>query len=81
MSSFVEPSRSRAVSRLAILAALAAGLAGCSSDFSRMGEVKRQSADLRELVQGVMEMVRYYLLKKQQGIILRRFLWISHWAN
>jgi two-component system, NtrC family, sensor kinase len=28
-------------------------------DFSRMGEVKRQSADLRELVQGVMEMVRH----------------------
>src|SRR5947209_7478556 len=38
MSSFVEPSRSRAVSRLALLAALAAGLAGCSSDFSRFGE-------------------------------------------
>ena len=35
MSSFVEPSRSRAVSRLALMAALAAGLAGCSSDFSR----------------------------------------------
>src|SRR5947209_3533984 len=32
MSSFVEPSRSRAVSRLALLASLAAGLAGCSSD-------------------------------------------------
>src|SRR5947199_9782613 len=32
MSSFVEPSRSRAVSRLALLAGLAAGLAGCSSD-------------------------------------------------
>jgi signal transduction histidine kinase len=28
-------------------------------DFSRMGEVKRQSADLRELIQGVMEMVRH----------------------
>jgi two-component system NtrC family sensor kinase len=28
-------------------------------DFSRMGEVKRQSADLRELVQGVMEMVSH----------------------
>src|SRR2546423_13078169 len=38
MSSFVEPSRSRAVSRLALLAALTAGLAGCSSDFSRFGE-------------------------------------------
>src|SRR6266545_7766039 len=38
MSSFVEPARSRAVSRLALLAALAAGLAGCSSDFSRFGE-------------------------------------------
>lgn len=35
MSSFVEPSRARAVSRLALMAALAAGLAGCSSDFSR----------------------------------------------
>src|SRR6185436_7230695 len=32
MPSFDEPSRSRAVSRLALLAALAAGLAGCSSD-------------------------------------------------
>ena len=38
MSSFVEPSRSRAVSRLALLVALAAGLAGCSSDFSRFGD-------------------------------------------
>jgi murein DD-endopeptidase MepM/ murein hydrolase activator NlpD len=38
MSAFVEPSRSRAVSRLALLAALAAGVAGCSSDFSRMTE-------------------------------------------
>jgi two-component system, NtrC family, sensor kinase len=28
-------------------------------DFSRMGEVKRQSADLRELIQGVIEMVRH----------------------
>src|ERR1044072_1297043 len=35
MSSFVEPSRARSVSRLALMAALAAGLAGCSSDFSR----------------------------------------------
>jgi len=35
MSSFTEPSRARAVSRLALLAAFAAGLAGCSSDFSR----------------------------------------------
>ena len=35
MSSFVEPSRARAVSRLALMAAFAAGLAGCSSDFSR----------------------------------------------
>ena len=26
-------------------------------DFSRMGDVKRQNADLRELVQGVIEMV------------------------
>src|SRR6187402_2257434 len=34
MSSFVEPSRAR-LSRLALMAALAAGLAGCSSDFSR----------------------------------------------
>src|SRR5436190_19837345 len=32
MPSFDEPSRSRAVSRLALLAGLAAGLAGCSSD-------------------------------------------------
>ena len=32
MSFLVEPARSRAVSRLALLAALAAGLAGCSSD-------------------------------------------------
>jgi murein DD-endopeptidase MepM/ murein hydrolase activator NlpD len=38
MSRFVEPSRSRAVSRLALMAAFAAGLAGCSSDFSRLGE-------------------------------------------
>jgi murein DD-endopeptidase MepM/ murein hydrolase activator NlpD len=38
MSSFAEPSRSPAVSRLALAAALAAGLAGCSSDFSRMSE-------------------------------------------
>lgn len=30
-----EPSRSRTVSRLAILAVISAGLAGCSSDFSR----------------------------------------------
>src|SRR5947199_6215350 len=35
MSSFIEPSRARSVSRLAIMAAFAAGLAGCSSDFSR----------------------------------------------
>src|SRR5947199_463913 len=35
MSSFVEPSRARAVSRLALMAAFAASLAGCSSDFSR----------------------------------------------
>ena len=28
-------------------------------DFSRMGEVKRQSADLRELIHGVMEMVQH----------------------
>ena len=32
MSRFVEPSRSRAVSRLALLAVIAAGMAGCSSD-------------------------------------------------
>src|SRR2546421_10784047 len=32
MSFIVEPARSRAVSRLALMAALAAGLAGCSSD-------------------------------------------------
>jgi len=35
MLSFVEPSRARAVSRIALMAAFAAGLAGCSSDFSR----------------------------------------------
>jgi murein DD-endopeptidase MepM/ murein hydrolase activator NlpD len=35
MCSFDEPSRSRTVSRLAILAVISAGLAGCSSDFSR----------------------------------------------
>src|SRR3954468_4058066 len=35
MSSFIEPSRARGVSRLALMAAFAAGLAGCSSDFSR----------------------------------------------
>ncbi len=38
MSRFVEPSRSRAVSRLALVAALSAGIAGCSSDFSRFAE-------------------------------------------
>jgi murein DD-endopeptidase MepM/ murein hydrolase activator NlpD len=38
MPSFVEPIRSRSVSRLAIMVALAAGLAGCGSDFSRMSE-------------------------------------------
>jgi murein DD-endopeptidase MepM/ murein hydrolase activator NlpD len=38
MSKFVEPSRSRAVSRLALMVALAAGVAGCSSDFSRITE-------------------------------------------
>ncbi|MEA2877957.1 MAG: hypothetical protein QOF14_3153 [Hyphomicrobiales bacterium] len=32
MSRFVEPSRSRAVSRLALLAVISAGMAGCSSD-------------------------------------------------
>src|SRR4051794_21625465 len=32
MFSFVEPARSRAVSRLALTAALAAGLSGCASD-------------------------------------------------
>src|ERR671928_2109893 len=36
MSSFIKPSRARAVSRLALMAAFAAGLAGCSSDFSRV---------------------------------------------
>src|SRR5438045_4428450 len=35
MLSFLEPSRARAVSRIALMAAFAAGLAGCSSDFSR----------------------------------------------
>jgi murein DD-endopeptidase MepM/ murein hydrolase activator NlpD len=38
MSHFEEPSRSRAVSRLALLALLSAGVAGCSSDFTRMSE-------------------------------------------
>jgi hypothetical protein len=38
MFAFVEPLRSRAVSRLALLAALAAGLASCSNDTSRFGE-------------------------------------------
>jgi murein DD-endopeptidase MepM/ murein hydrolase activator NlpD len=38
MFRFDEPLRSRAVSRLALMAAFAAGLAGCSSDFSRMGD-------------------------------------------
>ena len=38
MSSSVEPLRSHAVSRLALMAALAAGLAGCSSDMSRFAE-------------------------------------------
>jgi murein DD-endopeptidase MepM/ murein hydrolase activator NlpD len=38
MSHFVEPSRSRVVSRLALLALMSAGVAGCSSDFSRMSE-------------------------------------------
>ena len=38
MSSIVEPFRSHAVSRLALMAALAAGLAGCSSDMSRFAD-------------------------------------------
>ena len=38
MPSFVEPFRSHAVSRLALLVTLVAGLSGCSSDFSRLGE-------------------------------------------
>ena len=38
MSSSVEPLRSHAVLRLALMAALAAGLAGCSSEMSRFGE-------------------------------------------
>ena len=38
MSNFDEPSRARAVSRLALLALMSAGVAGCSSDFSRMSE-------------------------------------------
>jgi murein DD-endopeptidase MepM/ murein hydrolase activator NlpD len=38
MSNFDEPSRSRTVSRLALLALMSAGVAGCSSDFSRMSE-------------------------------------------
>jgi murein DD-endopeptidase MepM/ murein hydrolase activator NlpD len=38
MSNFDEPSRSRTVSRLALLALMSAGVAGCSSDFSRISE-------------------------------------------
>jgi len=38
MSNFDEPSRARAVSRLALLALMSAGVAGCSSDFSRTSE-------------------------------------------
>ena len=48
MSSFVEPSRSRAVSRIAIMAALAAGVAGCSSDFSRFSENPYRAAAPRK---------------------------------
>jgi murein DD-endopeptidase MepM/ murein hydrolase activator NlpD len=45
MSSFVEPARSRAVSRLALMAALAAGLAGCASDrFMEAPQASRQQA-------------------------------------
>ena len=45
MSSFVEPARSRAVSRLALMAALAAGLAGCASDrFMEGPQASRQQA-------------------------------------
>src|SRR6186713_3197145 len=43
MSKFDEPSRSRAVSRLALLALMSAGAAGCSSDFSRTNESPWQS--------------------------------------
>jgi murein DD-endopeptidase MepM/ murein hydrolase activator NlpD len=38
MSHFDEPSRARTVSRLTVLALMSAGVAGCSSDFSRTGE-------------------------------------------
>src|SRR5262245_48651858 len=38
MFAFVEPLRSRAVSRLALLAAVTAGLVACSNDTSRFGE-------------------------------------------
>jgi len=38
MFNLVEPFRSRAVSRLALLVAMSAGIAGCSSDFSRTNE-------------------------------------------
>ena len=42
-------------------------------DFSRMGEVKRHSADLRELVQGVIEMVRHLgQISESQHRIRRR---------
>jgi murein DD-endopeptidase MepM/ murein hydrolase activator NlpD len=45
MFSFVEPARSRAVSRLALMAALAAGLAGCASDrFMEAPQASRQQA-------------------------------------
>ena len=38
MSHFDEPLRARAVSRLALLALMSAGVAGCSSDFSRIND-------------------------------------------
>jgi murein DD-endopeptidase MepM/ murein hydrolase activator NlpD len=38
MRNLVEPSRSRALSRVAVLALIAAGAAGCSSDVSRFNE-------------------------------------------
>lgn len=38
MRSFVEPIRSRAVSRLTLLALMSVGVAGCSSDFSRFNQ-------------------------------------------
>src|SRR5476651_2357840 len=52
MSSLVEPYRSRAVSRLALLALMSAGVAGCSSDFTRTGEGPWSSKPQASVQQG-----------------------------